>query len=397
MIRNTKRIYLLLACALLANTMSFAAPTTAEDVGRHYVQLAHSIFTDALETAVHLDKALDEFISNPNATTHNRAKSAWITAHTAYSQTEVFRFGNPNVDDWEGKVNAWPMDEGLLDYVHADYQYEDGNPHANENIIASNTTIDAELVETMHEKAGSEANVASGYHAIEFLLWGQDLNADKTAAGTRPYTDYLQSEECTNAPCDRRAQYLKVTSALLLRDLEQMLAQWHPQNGSYVKVFTQLPENEQVNRILLGIGGLSFGELAAERIRVALIANSQEDEQSCFSDTTDMAILSNTIAIKNIYLGEYETIQGTLIEGPSLSDLVGNLNSELNQALIDQLESSVGTANEISQFARNGEPFDQQILRGNKQGKMRLEKLIDQLRIQTVTIEKVAELIVASS
>ncbi len=397
MIRNTRRICLMFACALFASTTSIATTTTAKDVGHHYVKLAHSMFDDARETAIRLDRAVNEFIEHPNATTHKQAKSAWIAAHTAYSQTEVFRFGNPNVDDWEGKVNAWPMDEGLLDYVHADYQYEDGNPHANENIIASNIAINTELVESMHEKAGSEANVASGYHAIEFLLWGQDLNVDKTAAGTRSYTDYLQGEACTNAPCERRAHYLKVTSTLLLQDLDQMLEQWHPQTGSYAKVFTQLPENEQVNRILLGIGGLSFGELAAERIRVALIANSQEDEQSCFSDTTDMAILSNTIAIKNIYLGQYETIQGTLIVGPSLSDLVENINSELNQALIGQLESSVMTANEISQFARSGEPFDQQILKGNKQGKMRLEKLIDQLRIQTVTIEKVAEIVVANS
>ena len=145
--------------------------------------------------------------------------------------------------------------------------------------------------------------------------------------------------------------------------------------------------------MLLGMGGLSFGELAAERIRVALIANSQEDEQSCFSDTTDLAILSNATAIKNLYLGEYKTSNGVTIEGPSLSDLVQRNNSQLNQELVVQLEASVLVAEEISKQARDGEYFDQQILSENKQGNLRLEKMIRQLKTQTQTIEKVAAII----
>ena len=33
------------------------------------------------------------------------------------------------------------------------------------------------LENKLHEIGGNEANVATGYHAIEFLLWGQDLTA----------------------------------------------------------------------------------------------------------------------------------------------------------------------------------------------------------------------------
>src|SRR5690606_40623199 len=98
-----------------------------------------------------------------------------------YMQTEAFRFGNAVVDDWEGQVNAWPLDEGLIDYVEADYQHALGNPGATANIIASTairigedsvdvSQITPELLASLNELAGSEANVATGYHAIEFLL-----------------------------------------------------------------------------------------------------------------------------------------------------------------------------------------------------------------------------------
>ncbi|MDW3096443.1 MAG: imelysin family protein [Gammaproteobacteria bacterium] len=395
MIRTILITVLIMVTTFFANATLAAAAVTSKQVGHHYIQMAYQMFADTHKTAVILEQSINQFIANPNSQTHETAKKAWIKAHITYSQTEVFRFGNPNVDDWEGKVNAWPMDEGLLDYVNEDYHYEDGNPHANENLIASQAEINTELVKSTHEKAGSEANVASGYHAVEFLLWGQDQNAENASSGNRSHTDFLQSDLCTNPPCDRRAGYLGVITHLIVNDVAEMLEQWHPSTGSYAKEFAGLTGNEQVHRMLLGIGGLGFGELAAERIRVALIANSQEDEQSCFSDTTDLAILSNTVAIRNIYLGQYETLQGELIEGPSLSDLVSS--SKLDNQLKEQLESSVSTANEISQVARHGEPFDQQILQNNHQGKLRLEKLIDQLRDQTQTIEMVMHLVKTNS
>lgn len=377
--------------------ISVNAIANDKGLGHHYVKLAHSMFSDALDAAKNLDDSINMFVADPSEDTHQNAKKHWIDAHSIYSQTEVFRFGNPNVDDWEGKVNAWPMDEGLLDYVENDYVFDQGNPHANENIIASNADINLEFVASMHEKSGSESNVASGYHAIEFLLWGQDLNTKKASSGTRMHTDYEQGDKCTNGACLRRAQYLKVVTKLLIQDLNEMVDEWLPGYGDYAKSFMQLPEQEQHNRMLLGLGGLGFGELAAERIRVALIANSQEDEQSCFSDTTDLAILNNVIAISNVYQGIYRSSQGVVIEGPSLADLVQNKNANLNQVLIEQLNASINTARQVSELARNGEHFDLQILSDNEAGNQRLMKLIDQLRQQTQTIETISDLVANNS
>jgi putative iron-regulated protein len=73
--------------------------------------------------------------------------------------------------------------------------------------MLSGTEIDATnitpslLAETLHEADGVEANVATGYHAIEFLLWGQDLNGHGVGAGNRPWTDYAAQDICTNDNC----------------------------------------------------------------------------------------------------------------------------------------------------------------------------------------------------
>ena len=360
-----------------------------EKIAHHYVQLGHAMFNDALHTATQLHENILALISEPNADNHTQAKLAWIEAHAVYSQTEVFRFGNPNVDDWEGRVNAWPMDEGLVDYVAGSYQHEEGNPHAAENLIAGSKKIDEQLLRGMHEVAGSEANVATGYHVIEFLLWGQDLNTDSSIGGQRSHTDYLQGDDCTHAPCDRRAQYLKTVSQLLLDDLSDMVAQWEPQSGSYAKEYLALDTKEQIRRILFGMGSLSFGELAAERIRVALLANAQEDEQSCFSDTTSVAIYNNALAVRNIYAGYYLASDWTEIEGPSISELVEQRDSKLHEFLEQQFALTLASAYAISEAADQGEVFDQQILADNTQGNERLQKMIDRLRNQTSTIEKI--------
>ena len=156
-----------------------------------------------------------------------------------YQQTEAYRFGNPIVDEWEGKVNAWPLDEGLIDYVDAAYGgATDENPYAAINVIAnpsftlSGETVDASTItpdlleNTLQEADAIEANVATGYHAIEFLLWGQDLNGTGPGAGNRPWTDFAAGESCTGGNCDRRAAYLKAATDLLISDLEWIVAQW---------------------------------------------------------------------------------------------------------------------------------------------------------------------------
>ncbi|ONF42960.1 peptidase [Marinobacter lutaoensis] len=384
-----------------------AAPVTKADVVEHYADLAYANYQDALTTARALDEATDRLIANPTDANLEAAKQAWLAARVPYQQTEVFRFGNTIVDDWEGQLNAWPLDEGLIDYVKADdYQHELGNAGATANIIANTRinvggeTIDVsnltpELLANLNEIGGSEANVATGYHAIEFLLWGQDLHGFELGAGERPVSDYVTGAGCTHGHCDRRAQYLDAVTDLLVSDLEWMVDQWAPgHDDNYRAQLLAADANDGVQKMLFGMGSLSLGELAGERMKVALEANSYEDEHDCFSDNTHNSHYYNGQGIQNVYTGSYRRVDGRLVEGPSLSDLVRQTNPELDARLNAQLEASMKALGLLKAKAESSQApmrFDMMIAPGNAAGAKIVNGAIMALVEQTGSIEQAAQ------
>lgn len=384
-----------------------AEPVTKAAVVGHYADLAHAKFQDALITAKALDEATDRLIDDPSEANLTSAKQAWLAARVPYQQTEVFRFGNTIVDDWEGQLNAWPLDEGMIDYVQADdYQYELGNEGATANVIASDElniggqTVDVsnltpELLADLNEIGGSEANVATGYHAIEFLLWGQDLNGFGSGNGERPVTDYAQGDECTNGNCDRRAAYLDAATDLLIKDLDWMVAQWAPgQTENYRAALTAEAPDAVIQKMLFGMGSLSLGELAGERMKVALEANSYEDEHDCFSDNTHNSHYYNGQGIANIYKGTYTRVDGSEISGPSLSALIAQLSPGLDQDLRQQLGGSMDALGSLKSAAEaQADPmkFDMMIAPGNEKGAELVNGAIMALVQQTGSIEQAAQ------
>ena len=378
-------------------------PAAAKAVVGHYAELAAAVFGDALSAAQNLQKAVDALLATPNEATLKAARQAWIAARAPYMQSEVFRFGNPVVDDWEGQLNAWPLDEGLIDYVATDYQHALGNPGATANIIASPSiqvgedkldasTISDELLASLNELGGSEANVATGYHAIEFLLWGQDLNGSNPGAGNRPASDYLVGEGATGGHNERRREYLKAATALLVSDLQYMVGQWQAGVAdNYRAKLEAEPADNGLRKMLFGMGSLSLGELAGERMKVALEANSTEDEQDCFSDNTHNSHFYDALGIRNVYLGEYKRIDGSLLGGPSLSGLVAKADAQADAALKADLDASQAALQKMVDSAeKDGVHFDQLIAADNTAGQQIVRGAIAALVKQTASIEQAA-------
>lgn len=394
------------ASLLLASGSVFAANVTKQQVVEHYADVAHAVFADSLTTAKALDASIESFLANPTAAKFEQVKQSWLASRVPYQQSEVFRFGNAIVDDWEGQLNAWPLDEGLIDYVAADYQYELGNEGASANIIANqelkigSSTLDVskitpELIADLNEVGGSEANVASGYHAIEFLLWGQDLNGTNAGAGARAYTDFVVGEACTNGHCDRRGEYLRAAADLLVQDLEWMEKQWSAdQQGNYREALLTDSADNGLRKMLFGMGSLSLGELAGERMKVALEANSTEDEHDCFSDNTHNSHYYNEQGIYNVYTGLYKREDGTLLSGPSLHDLVMQEDpkaAEEIQKQFDLTRAQVGQL--VTSAEQNNQFFDQLIAAGNTQGNALVNDTIMSLVAQTAQIERTAKIV----
>jgi putative iron-regulated protein len=388
----------LLIAALLSSAALPALAVTEAEVVKTYADIAEAGYADSLATAKALQAAVDALIATPTAESLEAAKAAWLAARVPYQQTEVFRFGNAIVDDWEGRVNAWPLDEGLIDYVDAGYGESEENPLSVLNVIASpkisigGTEVDASTItpalikDTLHEADGIEANVASGYHAIEFLLWGQDLNGTDKGAGARPYTDYLQGDGCTGGNCDRRAAYLKAATDLLVADLEEMAANWTA-DGAARKAVSEDPA-KGVQAILTGMGSLSYGEQAGERMKLGLMLNDPEEEHDCFSDNTHNSHFYDGLGIRNVYLGSYTRPDGSVVSGPSLSELVAAKDGAVDTQLRAELDASVAALQALKSAAEGGLVYDQMLAAGNKEGEALIMGAVNALVTQTASIER---------
>ncbi len=393
-----KRILLVTAALMAGTAMPAFAAAAPEAIVSNYADIALATYEDSLTTAKALREAIDKLVAEPSEQTLVAARTAWLAARVPYQQSEAFRFGNPIVDEWEGRVNAWPLDEGLIDYVDAGYgtesdtnQFYVANIIANDKVSAGGTEIDAatitpEVLESLHEVGGIEANVATGYHAIEFLLWGQDLNGTDAGAGNRPYTDF-DPANCTGGHCDRRIQYLTAAADLLISDLEEMVANWQTDGEARAEVSND--PTAGLTAILTGLGSLSYGELAGERMKLGLLLNDPEEEHDCFSDNTHNSHYYDLVGIRNVYFGAYQRVDGSKVEGASLAELVSEKDPALAEEMKAKLDATLAAMTALKERAEGGEAYDQMIGQGNEEGNAVVQAAIDGLVDQTRSLERV--------
>ena len=398
---NTFKLGLLAASALFVTPALAAAPS---DVLSTYGDIAQAKYADSLATAKTLKSAIDKLVAEPTEANLEAARAAWKEARDPYQQTEAYRFGNAIVDDWEGKVNAWPLDEGLIDYVDASYGDESeendlyvANVIANPSLKVGGETIDATeitpalLAESLQEAGEVETNVATGYHAIEFLLWGQDLNGTEAGAGNRPATDF-DPANCTGGNCERRIQYLQAATDLLISDLEEMANAWAP-DGAAREELAGKGEAGGLATILTGMGSLSYGELAGERIKLGLMLHDPEEEHDCFSDNTHMSHYNDVVGIRNVYFGSYKSPVGNDVSGASLADLVAEKDPALAEEMKTKLDATLAAFEAMKARAEGGEAYDQMIGEGNDEGNAVVQAAVDALVDQTASIERVVKVL----
>lgn len=316
----------------------------AQDVVRHYSTLVYASYSDTVTAAQQMQKAIHAFLAKPSAETQAAARKAWLQAREFYGQTEAFRFYDGPIDSEdgpEGRLNAWPMDESYVDYVVGD---DKAGLINNRKVVISKKRL-AELNE--HD---GEENISTGWHAIEFMLWGQDL--DEKGPGARPFTDFVDGKK---ANADRRRQYLKVVTELLLDDLQSVAREWKPGVKNNFRAQFDKGGEASLRKIFVGLGSLSRGELAGERLEVAMASRDQEDEHSCFSDNTHRDAVTNAQGIQNVWLGSYRRLDGSVLQGPGLRDWVAMHDKAIAEKTSLQIAKSVASAQAIPA------PFDQAI------------------------------------
>lgn len=363
-------------------------PSQAQVVA-DYAALVEASYADALTEAKALQEAVHELVEKPSEETLEAAKAAWLKSRDPYGETEAFRFsqgpidndiGDDDVADGpEGSINAWPIDESYIDYVTND----EGAVVEGVNIINSTEDvpeITAEVLLDLNTKAG-EDSISTGYHAIEFLLWGQDH--DDNGPGARPYTDYVTGEDGTGGNQDRRGQYLLVAADLLVEQLQEVHDAWKEGDDTYRAKFLSLSPKEAIGKMLLGMGSLSGAELSGERMSVAYDNQDQEDEHSCFSDNTLADLHNNAISVQNVLLGNYADLDGVGID-----ELVEAEDPELAQKLRDQIQDAIDDIEAIPG------PFDQAIKGDDdSEGRQAVITAVRALQDFTESLEQAAQVL----
>ena len=420
MIKETKKILVTLSvvsaialtgCTTSSNSIQKNELTKTNTILEAYSNIALANYSDALNDAKSLNLAINNFASNPTEESFLNAKKAWLISRESYGQTEAFRLSNGPIDaedSWvaqtygavEGQLNAWPLDENMIDYtIDANGVKTSGNiidtvglfnPGGEDAKAIDVTTITSEAIGELNENGG-DANVASGYHAIEFLLWGQDqdysnflkdgITNGALTAGQRPLSDFVSDKNA-----QRRLAYLKAASSKIIEDLQVVKSAWEKEvngiNGLYQAALNgkltginkdkNIDSNEALKQIIAGLGVFIKSELANERIAVAVLTPSEEDEHSCFSDNTHRDILNNYLGFRNILTATYKGKS----YGASLLDAV---DTQTKTKILDLMASIETKINQIDKVAKTKEHFDYQIKSTSPQSKV-IVKLKNEMR-----------------
>lgn len=353
------------ACSGLAFLSACDDDTTnvsEAEVKQNYVAMAHAVYSDSLMTAKLLKSSVESFIATPTEANLELARAAYKEARIPYQQSEIMRWdsvitvgdnldlaadgGPASVDEWEGQVNAWPLDENHIDAI-----------------IAGNQAINLDLLIAENGADDNDANVTTGVHAVEYMLWGADTHGTDAGAGERAASDFANDGSCADTLCQRRADYLMAATQLLVTDLTDMLAEWTPtaQQTSGTLAHNFVNSDLAIDYMVGSIRAMATDELASARMNSGLLLGDPEEEHDCFSDLSHVAIYYNFQGVKNAFYGKYQS-SAHLVTGASLADLIKSKNKDsfnrIDSAL-SSIETKMYQILEVGERAQNPIKFDQ--------------------------------------
>lgn len=300
----------------------------------NYLQQIESDYSTVEVTIKTLQTEIEGFIQQTDVITMDRARDAWLIAHSAYELTSLHRhFANLvltqqdklTLNQLQYQINHWPVLPGYIDYV-------DGYPDSG---IVHDMNVVLEL-DSLREQHGffdvSEASL--GFHVIEYLLWGSNTNNDPL----RPASDYLlttqlSADQANNGfeldqlSNNRRRRFLAIAAQALLEDFQLLRTLWSENTLLFQRRVEGAESADYVSsRELLSVFAESITTVLKEDLLLRslypmLNGDFTDSMQSPFSHSTVNTVSSQLNGLERLLL-ENQTDTGTTLDSlfSSLSD-----------------------------------------------------------------------------
>ncbi|MEM7180693.1 MAG: imelysin family protein [Spirochaetota bacterium] len=333
--------------ALAAIALSQNTAASAADVVNTYANIAFANYSDSVTQATALQTAIytlvgsdtSSDVDSPTSANFDAAKTAWLNARPSYLQTEVFRFTAGPIEEKletrlpdaeiETLINAWPLDEAFIDCVITNTSTTAELTEAKLLSVNGSTTVTGCTTYTDTEK-----NIALGWHAVEYLLWGADSSS--TTAGTASVSTLQGST--ANSEQEKRRQYLRIATKLLVDHITLVKNRWDAtQDSNYITSFKADPTTS-ISTIFTGLITFAKGEWGGERLKINT-SKDQEDEHSCFSDNTKADFFYDAQGVINIFTGSYTNTAGEVTSGSGVTAISGSLASTLSTDLTESRDA----------------------------------------------------------
>lgn len=305
---------------------------------RNHAAIAYAVYSDALFQATNLQTAIASFVTDPTDDGLSESRLAWRNAYYAYLQCAALQFSNGPVDDdrdLSRQIGKWPINPSLIDYTTGQFG----------GLISDSAELPNVTLDALQALNGPDVNrpTTIGFHAIEFLLWGEDDDdVALLTAGNRTFLDYNGADSSIQNTV-RRSKYLRVCSEILVSQLGVLTNEWDSLGSkNYRKDFIGLEVNSALKNILTGMGTLAKSEISERALEKPVSASSQDLEVSNYSDNTITDFIAMTNSLDIFYRGTYTPLTSLDIKGKSVEDLIGEANPELadqvDKKLIECLE-----------------------------------------------------------
>lgn len=280
--------------------------TVTEDFGN---DIALAAYADLKTAGDNLKTSVDAFVSAPDASRLENAKSAWRSMRAIWEQTEGFLFGPVDVQEYDPKTDTWPTDYSQMDALLNGSQPLD---------LASVQALDYSL---------------RGYHPLEYMLWGE--NSSKTVS---EFTA-RQKEYMTSLALDLQAQ---VTSnyndwseggyATQVKNAGEGSAEF----PKYYDLFYTMTEG------MIGIcNEVGKSDEGSGKIWEPFSANNMIGDstivESPYSENSMTDFKNNITGAYNVYLGKYKA------QGKGMTDIVQLYNKNLDAEIKTKFQAAISS------------------------------------------------------